>query len=193
MADNKTKDAMAESLKDLLQTKTLNQITVAEITAKCGMNRQSFYYHFKDVYYLAEYMFKNDIKNILDQNKDASWSDLVGQFMMYAVMNRDVILNTLAPVDSEVLIYNLQLEIKNVMNSVIGERQKKLGLTLSKETCDTIAEVYMYAISGELLNWFKSGMSLDVSEDRVKRMTFFFTDLFDVMLQKAAEKEKEGN
>lgn len=192
MADNKTKDAMAESLKDLLQTKTLNQITVAEITAKCGMNRQSFYYHFKDVYYLAEYMFKNDIKNILDQNKDASWSDLVGQFMMYAVMNRDVILNTLAPVDSEVLVYNLQLEIKNVMNSVIGERQKKLGLTLSKETCDIIAEVYMYAISGELLNWFKSGMSLDVSEDRVKRMTFFFTDLFDVMLQKAAEKEKEG-
>lgn len=193
MADNKTKDAMAESLKDLLQTKTLNQITVAEITAKCGMNRQSFYYHFKDVYYLAEYMFKNDIKNILDQNKDASWSDLVGQFMMYAVMNRDVILNTLAPVDSEVLVYNLQLEIKNVMNSVIGERQKKLGLTLSKETCDIIAEVYMYAISGELLNWFKSGMSLDVSEDRVKRMTFFFTDLFDVILQKAAEKEKEGN
>lgn len=192
MADNKTKDAMAESLKELLQTKTLNQITVAEITAKCGMNRQSFYYHFKDVYFLAEYMFKNDIRNILDANKGASWQELIGQFTMYAVMNRDAILNTLAPVDSEVIIYNLQLEIKNVMNSVIAERQKKLNLTLSPETADAVAEVYMYAISGELLNWFKGGMSLDVSEDRIKRMTFFFTDTFDLILQKAAEKEKEG-
>ena len=41
-----TKRALASALKELLEHKPLNKITIADITEQCGVNRQTFYYHF---------------------------------------------------------------------------------------------------------------------------------------------------
>ena len=49
---NITKKALAESLKELGSTRILDKITVADITEHCGVNRQTFYYHFNDKYEL---------------------------------------------------------------------------------------------------------------------------------------------
>ena len=40
---NITKKAMAKSLKNMLQTKELDKITVTDIANDCGINRQTFY------------------------------------------------------------------------------------------------------------------------------------------------------
>ena len=54
-----TKKALAETLKKLLSKNKLNKITIKEITEDCGVNRQTFYYHFKDIYDLLEWIYKN--------------------------------------------------------------------------------------------------------------------------------------
>ncbi len=43
---------------------TLNKITVKEIVNRCGVNRQTFYYHFRDIYDLLDWMFINEGKNL---------------------------------------------------------------------------------------------------------------------------------
>jgi len=43
-----TKRALEASLKKLLLTKPLDKITISDITDDCGVNRMTFYYHFKD-------------------------------------------------------------------------------------------------------------------------------------------------
>ena len=45
-----TKRALEQSLKNLLLKKPLTKITVGDITDDCGINRMTFYYHFKDIY-----------------------------------------------------------------------------------------------------------------------------------------------
>ena len=58
MADsNITKRALAAALKELMEQKPFSKINVAEICEKCGMNRKSFYYHFKDKYDLVNWIF----------------------------------------------------------------------------------------------------------------------------------------
>ena len=52
-----TKNALAASLKKLLSKKELSKITITNITEECGVNRQTFYYHFKDIYDLLEWIF----------------------------------------------------------------------------------------------------------------------------------------
>ena len=54
-----TKKALAVSLKKLLSKKELSKITISNITDECGVNRQTFYYHFKDIYDLLEWIYKN--------------------------------------------------------------------------------------------------------------------------------------
>ena len=49
-----TKKALADSLKDLLRTRPLSKVTIADITEGCGINRMTFYYHFRDIYDLVE-------------------------------------------------------------------------------------------------------------------------------------------
>ena len=44
-----TKKAFATSLKKLLSQKPLDKIKITDITEDCEVNRQTFYYHFKDI------------------------------------------------------------------------------------------------------------------------------------------------
>lgn len=61
MADsNITKRALANALKELMAEKSFAKINVADICEKCGMNRKSFYYHFKDKYDLVNWIFDTE-------------------------------------------------------------------------------------------------------------------------------------
>ena len=51
---NTTKRALEDSLKKLLLSKPLDKITINDLTTDCGISRMTFYYHFQDIYELAE-------------------------------------------------------------------------------------------------------------------------------------------
>lgn len=58
MADSGiTKKALAGVMKELLCTMPFSKISVSDICEACGMNRKSFYYHFKDKYDLVNWIF----------------------------------------------------------------------------------------------------------------------------------------
>ena len=64
-----TKYALENSLKKLLLQKPLNKITINDITEDCGINRMTFYYHFRDIYDLVEWVCLEDAKKALADNK----------------------------------------------------------------------------------------------------------------------------
>ena len=53
-----TKRALEASLKNLLLKKPLSKITINDITEDCGINRMTFYYHFKDIYDLVDWILR---------------------------------------------------------------------------------------------------------------------------------------
>jgi len=59
-ASNITKKALASSLKELMTTTPFEKISITQICTSCGMNRKSFYYHFKDKYDLLNWIFDTD-------------------------------------------------------------------------------------------------------------------------------------
>ena len=60
-----TKRALEQSLKNLLLQKPLNKITISDIADDCGINRMTFYYHFKDIYDLVEWSCQEDAAKAL--------------------------------------------------------------------------------------------------------------------------------
>lgn len=48
--EKRTRRELSAALRELLREKPLSQLRVRELTERCGLRRQSFYYHFKDVY-----------------------------------------------------------------------------------------------------------------------------------------------
>ena len=50
----RTKELLASALRRQMEKKPLSRITVSDIMAETGLNRKTFYYHFKDIYDLAD-------------------------------------------------------------------------------------------------------------------------------------------
>lgn len=74
MVANVTKDMLAQGLYDLLKSKKLDDIFVKDICKQCNVSKQTFYYHFKDKYDLALYMY-----NALESEKLAKFG--VGDYI----------------------------------------------------------------------------------------------------------------
>lgn len=70
---NITKHALASALKELMEEIPFEKINVAQICEKCGMNRKSFYYHFKDKYDLVNWIFDTDFIELVVKRPDDRW------------------------------------------------------------------------------------------------------------------------
>ena len=53
-----TKESLGNALKKMLTIKPIDKITVKDLVEECGVNRQTFNYHFDDVYDLLEWVFE---------------------------------------------------------------------------------------------------------------------------------------
>ena len=66
-SSQETKRALAASLKKLMNKKPLSKITINEIVQDCGLNRNSFYYHFEDIYALFKWMLEQEAVEVVKQ------------------------------------------------------------------------------------------------------------------------------
>lgn len=61
---------MAYTFKDLLKEKPFNKITINDISNRCDINRQTFYYHFQDIRDLVEWICISEVDNLLDKKEN---------------------------------------------------------------------------------------------------------------------------
>lgn len=61
-----TKRLFAETLEDMMRTKPLDKIRIKDLCARCGAERQSFYYHFRDKYDLIAWIYMQDYSSALE-------------------------------------------------------------------------------------------------------------------------------
>lgn len=64
-----TKKAIKDSFLELLKAKSLDKITVKDLVESCEINRNTFYYYYKDIYDLLEDVFQEETKKIMEEDK----------------------------------------------------------------------------------------------------------------------------
>ncbi len=158
-----TKYALENSLKKLLAQKPLNKITVSDITEDCGINRMTFYYHFKDIYDLVEWACLEDAKKALEGKKTAeTWQQGFVQIFQAVRENKPFILNVYRCVSREMVEKYLSPLTENLLMGVIDEISA--NMVVRSEDKAFIAQVYSYAFIGLLLDWIKDDMRQDPEE-----------------------------
>ena len=155
-----TKRALEQSLKNLLLKKPLTKITVGDITDDCGINRMTFYYHFKDIYDLVEWSCLEDAKRALDEKKTYdTWQQGLLQIFKAVQENKPFILNVYRCVHREQVEKYLQPLVDQLLLNVINE--EAAGITVRDEDKQFIAQVYSYMFIGLMLDWIKDDMCED--------------------------------
>ena len=155
-----TKRALEQSLKNLLLKKPLTKITVGDITEDCGINRMTFYYHFKDIYDLVEWSCLEDAKRAIEEKKTYdTWQQGFLQIFKAVQENKPFILNVYRCVHREQVEKYLQPLVDQLLLNVINE--EAAGITVRDEDKQFIAQVYSYMFIGLMLDWIKDDMRED--------------------------------
>ena len=155
-----TKRALEASLKNLLLKKPLDKITINDITEDCGINRMTFYYHFKDIYDLIEWCCVEDAKKALEGKKTYdTWQQGFLQIFEAVLDNKPFILNVYHSVSREQVEIYLYKLTYDLLIGVVEE--KSAGMNVREEDKKFIADFYKYAFVGLMLDWVKHDMKGD--------------------------------
>lgn len=90
-----TKNALAASMKKLMEERDFSKVTVADICEGCGMNRKSFYYHFKDKYELVNWIFYEEFLKNMDVSRYKTSRDILEDLCKYFYRERTFYENAL--------------------------------------------------------------------------------------------------
>jgi probable dihydroxyacetone kinase regulator len=177
-----TKKALAASLKKLLQKTTLDKITVKDIVEDCEVNRQTFYYHFQDIYALLEWILSTETAQAISDNKTyATWQQGFIQAFQYVEQNRALVVNAYHSVSREHLERYLYSVVFQLLIGVINEQAKELRV--SEEDKQFIADFYKYAFVGLMLEWIRTGLKAKPEEIVDKVSTLIAGDIQKALLK----------
>ena len=63
-----TRKAIMQTFLHILKNKSLDRITVKDICEQCEINRNTFYYYFKDIYDVLEAIFEDEVRLVMDED-----------------------------------------------------------------------------------------------------------------------------
>jgi probable dihydroxyacetone kinase regulator len=166
-----TKRALEASLKHLLLQKPLDKITINDIAEDCGINRMTFYYHFKDIYDLVEWSCYEDAEKALAGNKTYdTWQQGFLQIFDAVKENKPFIVNVYRCVSREQIEKYLDKVTYKLLIDVVNEAAK--DMKTSPHEKEFIANFYKHAFVGLMLDWIGDDMKEDPAEiiDRLSKL-----------------------
>jgi probable dihydroxyacetone kinase regulator len=153
-----TKRALEMSLKNLLLKKPVNKITINDISQDCGVNRATFYYHFKDIYDLIEWSCEEDSRKAAAGNTTyETWEQGFLNIFHAVEENKPFILNVYHHVSQDQIIRYLYRVVYQLIIDVVDECAE--GMSVREEDRKFIADFYKYAFVGILLDWIRQDMN----------------------------------
>lgn len=152
-----TKEALAEALIELLRERTLDQITVKDITDRCRVNRQTFYYHFEDVYALLKWIFTQRLeKTSIEMFSLDEWFDAFIFFFNDLIGERDLLINAYRSLDRDQLkTYLMKISYKLVENYANTHYST---IPIKKSNFEFVISFYSLMIVNIVIDWFEKGM-----------------------------------
>ncbi|WP_343210753.1 TetR/AcrR family transcriptional regulator C-terminal domain-containing protein [Anaerolentibacter hominis] len=151
-----TKKAIAEGLKKLTAQKNFARITVSDITNICGLNRQTFYYHFQDKFELLNWIYYNEgFCNVIDGINLDNWDQKVLGLLRQMRVEQGFYSNTIKN-EGECF----QDYLWNICRTLFQEAMEKLDVhhVVPEEDKLSYAGFFAYGICGVIMDWVKRGM-----------------------------------
>lgn len=160
-----TKKMLTESLKKAMLKKPLSKITVSELIKDCGINRNTFYYHFANIYDLLKWMLEQEaievVKNIdLLINTEEAFRFILD----YVDANKHIIACAYDSMGHEEIKRFFYNDFIGVMGSAIESLEQDLQISLTDSFRSFLAMFFTEALAGTMINYIKNNESQDREE-----------------------------
>ena len=158
-----TKKAITEAFITLLNQRPLDKITVKDIVDRCQINRNTFYYHYQDIYALLEELMQEEIRKIVENAPSIeSWQDGFIEGIQFALSNRKAVYHVYNSAYRELLAQYLFRVADRILPEFVGAKSQ--GLDVSPRDMRIICDFYKYALAGIVFQWIRGGMQEELTE-----------------------------
>lgn len=171
----KTKQSLAQALKQEMKHKQLSKITITELCDVCQINRKTFYYHFEDIYDLLKWTLEQEAVEVV-KNFDlvVNTEEALRFVMAYADENKDIINSALDSMGHEEIQRFFYNDLFNVIYGAIEEGEYDLKIVVDPQFKNFLAAFYTEASAGILIEWVKNRMKQD-KETVIKSLLSIYT------------------
>ncbi len=164
----RTKEAIVRSFGELLREKPFNKITVKDIVERCGITRNTFYYHFHDIPALLEERVTEEVERIITLHYKADQPiECLIPLIQYCEEHREALLHIYRYVNKDLLLPALNQVTVHLMEEFFDARAQ--GKDVDREDVDVLILFYKSAFMGILLDWLENNMKYDLG-DKVRRL-----------------------
>ena len=162
-----TKKALLVAFGELLEEKPFNKITITDITAKCGLNRMTFYYHFENIYELMIWGPETQMREVSkDYINYKNWKTGYLRVFYFALERKTYIKKIFQTLEQENLEHYLNKIAEEMVLSVIED--KTGSNSLNEDDKLFTAQICSYVLVGILMSWVSRGMK-ETPEIIIKR------------------------
>lgn len=165
MRTERTQARLATAFKEELATTALDRVTVARLSTRAGISRQTFYYHFADVRDLAIWVFTSEVADhILAHASHERWAEGLLELLEYLRAHRDQTAVVTDSLPLRQLERFLHAQLRTMMEAVVRDvLAASPGLIVREEDRDFVVQHYTLAVLGHVLHWLATGMSTEPS------------------------------
>ncbi len=177
-----TKELIKQKFIELLNKKPLSKVTVTSIVEASEINRNTFYYHYADIYAVLTEIFDKELQKVVDvYNEKHIWEESFKLAVQFCLDNKVAvyhIYNSLRREDLERFIFNIS---GNLMSGLVLDKCR--GKTIDEDDFGIIVSFFQNALTQIVITWIAAGMVKDpyFIIDRVGR-------LFDGSIEVAIER-----
>ena len=155
---SKTKVELANALKKLSHEKQFDKISVSDITLKCNLNRQTFYYHFQDKYECLEWIYHHDcLLSLTNEMTANNWEICIEKTLLIMSKDKEFYINSIS--DNPRIFMNAFFNtLTHTFYTLVRNYDETNKLPLS---ASFVSEFLTTGIVGMTMKWVLTGMKDD--------------------------------
>lgn len=156
-----TRNAIIHAFLQLLDERPLSKITVKDIVDCCGINRNTFYYHFEDIPSLIEAISKQEMDSLVEKHaKVDSLEDCLMIAVNFILEKRRAVLHLYNSNNRDLY----ERELMNICQYVVETYFDSLmdGQRLDPEDREILVRSYRCWCFGLLMDWLNDGLREDI-------------------------------
>ncbi|MCI1986228.1 MAG: TetR/AcrR family transcriptional regulator [Lactobacillus sp.] len=151
-----TKQALATALTRLMQTTSLDHITIDKLAEAAHISRNTFYYHFDDIHSLLTWVYDRDVVMALKQRSDIQhWQEAYQLMLAYIAANQQLCLNTFHSLSRDVLDDLLYRHAAEMVDMVVTS----IDADTPPRVRAAITDFYGWAIAAQVTQWLASDLA----------------------------------
>ena len=174
---NFTKQAIKSSFLKLLSEQPLNKISVRSIVEDCGINRNSFYYHFQDIPSLLREVISDELSGLTHTCSEIpSLDECVNVAFDFALRNKKAVMHIYNSVNRDIYEKSMMKLCEYVVSTYLDTAFGTDAISAGDRA--VITRFFKCELYGLFSEWIVCGMKDDMIEDihRISKLCSGFSD-----------------